>query len=45
MSWEEGLKEWFARFEDEDDHSKMGGDGIEKLFEEMDVSMEGVSCC
>lgn len=43
VSWEEGLKEWFAKFEDEDDKSKMGGDGIEKLFEEMDVSMEGVS--
>ncbi|ORY55313.1 Cullin binding-domain-containing protein [Leucosporidium creatinivorum] len=42
VSWEEGLKEWFSNFEDEDDQGKMGGDGIEKLFEEMDVSMEGV---
>lgn len=39
VSWEQGLKDWFAEYEDEP--GKMGGDGIERLFLNMDVSMEG----
>lgn len=42
VSWEQGLKDWFAEYEEADEPGKMGGEGIETLFEEMGVSMEGV---
>ncbi|GAA5863911.1 hypothetical protein JCM1840_005819 [Sporobolomyces johnsonii] len=41
-TFEEALREWFAPFAEEGEPGKMGGDGIERLFEEMEISMEGV---
>ncbi|KAL8278018.1 hypothetical protein RQP46_009650 [Phenoliferia psychrophenolica] len=41
VSWEQGLKDWFAEYADPDDPNKIAGDGIERMFEEMDVSMDG----
>lgn len=43
LDYSKACKEWFAEYADEDEPDKMGGDGIEKLFADMDVSMEGVS--
>ncbi|GAA5866028.1 hypothetical protein JCM8547_002919 [Rhodosporidiobolus lusitaniae] len=42
VPFEEAFPAWFAQFAEEEDAETMGGEGIEKLFEEMDVSMEGV---
>jgi hypothetical protein len=44
LPFEQAFPAWFAQFAEEDDARKMGGEGIEKLFEEMDVGMDGVSC-
>lgn len=43
VQWQQTVSEWFSQFAEEDDPNKMGGEGIEKLFEQMNVSMEGVS--
>ncbi|GAA6001043.1 hypothetical protein JCM10207_007386 [Rhodosporidiobolus poonsookiae] len=40
--FEQAFPEWWACFAEEDEPDKMGGEGIERLFEEMGVSMEGV---
>lgn len=45
FEWEDRCKEWFAGFAEEDNPTQMDGEGIERLFEEMEVSMEGVSGC
>ncbi|BGP14004.1 hypothetical protein JCM10213_005589 [Rhodosporidiobolus nylandii] len=42
VPFEQAFPAWFAEFAEDDDPSKMGGEGIEKLFEEMRISMEGV---
>ncbi|GAA5947454.1 hypothetical protein JCM3765_001684 [Sporobolomyces pararoseus] len=51
VTFEEALQTWFTQFVDQDeDESKvsakeemvMGGEGIEKLFEQMELSMDGV---
>lgn len=41
-SFEVAFPDWFAQFEEAGEKGKMGGEGIEKLFGEMDLSMEGV---
>ncbi|KAK4702906.1 hypothetical protein P7C70_g3309, partial [Phenoliferia sp. Uapishka_3] len=41
VSWEQGLKDWFAEYEDPESPGKIGGEGVEKLFGDMGVSMEG----
>ncbi|GAA5970147.1 hypothetical protein JCM11641_000286 [Rhodosporidiobolus odoratus] len=41
VPFEQAFPAWFASFAEEDNPSKMGGEGIEKLFEDMDLSMEG----
>lgn len=43
LTYEEKLKQWFVEFQEEEEPGKMGGDGIESLFEGMGVSMESVS--
>lgn len=43
LTWEESTKEWFSQFEDETEKGVMTGEGVEKLFEDMGVEMEGVS--
>ncbi|GAA5890381.1 hypothetical protein JCM6882_008814 [Rhodosporidiobolus microsporus] len=42
IPFEQAFPAWFADFAEEDDPKTMGGEGIEKLFEEMDLSMEGI---
>ncbi|GAA5845285.1 hypothetical protein JCM11251_006388 [Rhodosporidiobolus azoricus] len=42
LPFEQAFPAWFEHFADEDDAKTMGGEGIEKLFEEMDLSMEGL---
>ncbi|GAA5919345.1 hypothetical protein JCM1841_004352 [Sporobolomyces salmonicolor] len=42
VPFEEALREWFTPFAEEGEPGKMGADGIERLFEEMQISMDGV---
>ncbi|GAA6057690.1 hypothetical protein JCM3770_003846 [Rhodotorula araucariae] len=41
LPFEQALPEWFAQFTDKVDKSKMDGEGIEKLFADMGLSMDG----
>ncbi|BGP38071.1 hypothetical protein JCM10449v2_001998 [Rhodotorula kratochvilovae] len=41
LPFEQALPEWFAQFADKADAGKMDGDGIEKLFTDMGLSMDG----
>ncbi|GAA5835373.1 hypothetical protein JCM9279_004522 [Rhodotorula babjevae] len=41
LPFDEALPLWFAHFADKGDKTKMDGDGIEKLFSDMDLSMDG----
>ncbi|BGP30199.1 hypothetical protein JCM10296v2_001951 [Rhodotorula toruloides] len=41
LPFEEVFPAWFSQFAEEGESDKMGGEGIEKLFEDMDLSMEG----
>ncbi|GAA5901406.1 hypothetical protein JCM8208_001793 [Rhodotorula glutinis] len=41
LPFDEALPLWFAQFADKGDKTKMDGDGIEKLFGDMDLSMDG----
>jgi hypothetical protein len=40
---EEAFPAWFSQFAEEGEPDKIGGEGIEKLFDDMELSMEGVS--
>ncbi|BGO89723.1 hypothetical protein NBRC10512_004378 [Rhodotorula toruloides] len=41
LPFEEAFPAWFSQFAEEGEPDKMGGEGIEKLFEDMELSMEG----
>ncbi|TNY17577.1 Cullin binding-domain-containing protein [Rhodotorula diobovata] len=41
LPFEEALPAWFAQFADQAEPGKMDGDGIEKLFDDMGLSMDG----
>jgi len=41
-TFDQQVKAWFKQYADPDDETQMGGEGIEKLFSEMELSMESV---
>ncbi|BGP22933.1 hypothetical protein JCM10295v2_001824 [Rhodotorula toruloides] len=41
LPFEDAFPAWFSQFAEEGEPDKMGGEGIEKLFEDMELSMEG----
>ncbi|GAA5929254.1 hypothetical protein JCM3775_002289 [Rhodotorula graminis] len=41
LPFDEALPVWFAQFADKGDKTKMDGNGIEKLFRDMGLSMDG----
>lgn len=43
-TFDQQVKAWFKQYADPDDETQMGGEGIEKLFSEMELSMESVRC-
>ncbi|GAA6026909.1 hypothetical protein JCM8097_005954 [Rhodosporidiobolus ruineniae] len=42
LTWDQAFPLWWASFAEDEDAETMGGEGIERLFEEMELSMEGV---
>ena len=42
-SGDDEFNKWFDQFAEEDEPDRMGHEGIEALFEQMDLDMNGVS--
>lgn len=43
MPFDQAFDEWFSEYADSDDPDKMDGEGIERLFQDMNLTMEGVA--